>query len=48
MGSWIAQQLVGEFIVFGVHFQNWMALAAIIVALWMLFLWVRGSFGGRH
>jgi hypothetical protein len=44
MDRWLA----GEFTFLGVHFQNWMPLALAIIALWVLFLWSRGSLGNRH
>ena len=45
MGDQAGQWLVGEFTVFGIHFQNWMPLAVGIVFLFILYQWLRAS---RH
>jgi hypothetical protein len=42
MGEEISQWLVGEFAVFGVHFQNWMPIAVAIVLLCIVYQWIRG------
>jgi len=44
----IGQWLVGQFAVFGVPFQNWMAVAFVIVVLWTVWLWLGGWFGDRE
>jgi len=31
--------LVGHFTIFGVHGQNWMLIALVIVPMWIPFLW---------
>ena len=31
--------LVGHFTIFGVHGQNWMLIALVIVPMWIHFLW---------
>jgi hypothetical protein len=48
MGERIGQWLVGQFTLFGVPFQNWMAVAFVIVVLWMVCLWLAGWFGDRE
>jgi di/tricarboxylate transporter len=48
MGERIGQWLVGQFALFGIPFQNWMAVALAIVVLWMLGLWFAGWFGDRE
>jgi disulfide bond formation protein DsbB len=48
MSSGIGQWLVGQFSIFGIHLQNWMALAFAIVVLWLLYLWLRGRFSEPH
>jgi hypothetical protein len=48
MGERIGQWLVGQFALFGVHFQNWMALALAIVVLWSAWLWLGGRQGNRE
>jgi hypothetical protein len=40
MREWVGQWLVGQFSLFGVPFQNWMAVAALIVLLWIVSLWL--------
>jgi hypothetical protein len=42
------QWLVGQFALFGVHFQNWMAVALVIVVLWVIYLWLGGWLGNRE
>jgi len=37
MGEW----LVAQFPVWGIPFQNWMALASAIVLVWVLFVWLK-------
>jgi hypothetical protein len=41
MGAGFEQWLVRSFTLFGVQFQNWMAIAAGILALWILYLWLK-------
>jgi uncharacterized iron-regulated membrane protein len=41
VGRWLVEQ----FAVFGVHFQNWMAVALVIVVLSGLYLWLGRRFG---
>jgi hypothetical protein len=48
MGERIGQWLVGLFAFFGVEVQNWMAVALVIVVLWMVGLWLAGWFGDRE
>jgi hypothetical protein len=38
MEDWLAQ----GFTVFGVHFQNWMPVAAAIVLAAVIYMWMRG------
>lgn len=35
--------LAGRFVFLDVQLQNWMLVAAAIVALWIVFLWLRRS-----
>jgi hypothetical protein len=35
--------LVGEFMILGIHFQNWMPIAAAIGIAGILWAWVRRS-----
>jgi hypothetical protein len=44
----IGQWLVGQFSLFGVPFQNWMALAVVIVVLWIVCLWLGGWLRDRE
>lgn len=44
----IGRWLVGQFTIFGVAFQNWMAIAFVIVALWILYLWLGQGSAGRR
>lgn len=48
MSNRIGQWLVGQFSIFGIQFQNWMAVAVTIVVLWLIYLWLRGRFGEPH
>jgi hypothetical protein len=38
VGHW----LVSEFPIRGLHLQNWMVVAAAIVVLWVVYLWLGG------
>jgi hypothetical protein len=39
MGERIGQWLVGQFALFGVPFQNWMAVALVIVVFGIAVIW---------
>jgi hypothetical protein len=43
MGAGFGQWLVRSFSLFGIQFQNWMAVAAGILALWILYHWLKKS-----
>jgi hypothetical protein len=47
MGIFVSEWLARDFTFLGVHFQNWMPLALVIVLLCVIFQWVRGSFRDR-
>jgi hypothetical protein len=36
MAGW----LTGEFVVFGIHFQNWMPIAVALIAVWIITDWM--------
>jgi hypothetical protein len=42
VGDW----LVAGFTILGIYFQNWMPLVFVIFALYILYEWVTGGFGG--
>jgi hypothetical protein len=42
MRDGIGRWLVGELPIPGLHLQNWMGVAAAIVVLWILYLWLGG------
>jgi hypothetical protein len=42
MQNGVANWLVGEFPIPGLHLQNWMVVAAAIVVLWIVYLWLGG------
>jgi hypothetical protein len=48
MGEQIGQWLLGQFTLFGVPFQNWMAVALVIVVVWIVGLWLGGWLGDRE
>jgi hypothetical protein len=41
MGVDFEQWLVRSFTLFGIQFQNWMAIAVGILVLWILFHWAQ-------
>jgi hypothetical protein len=43
LGDAVAQWLVHEFTFMGIHFQNWMPVAAAIVVAGVLLQWRRGA-----
>jgi len=47
MGISVSEWLVRDFTFVGVHLQNWMPLALVIVLLCVIFQWLRGSFRDR-
>jgi hypothetical protein len=36
MAGW----LTGEFVVFGIHIQNWMPIAVALIAVWIITDWM--------
>jgi hypothetical protein len=48
MGERIGEWLVERFALFGVPFQNWMAVALVIVLSWTVWLWLRGWLSNRN
>jgi hypothetical protein len=44
VGGSIEERLVKEFVVVGIHFQNWMLTAGIIALLGLLFVAVTADF----
>jgi len=48
MGYQGVRWVVGEFSVFGVHFQNWMPLAVLIAALSIVYVWALPQFRERR
>ena len=47
MGISVSEWLARDFTFVGVHLQNWMPLALVIVLLCIIFQWLRGSFRDR-
>jgi len=45
MGGSFAQWLVGSFTILGIQFQNWMAVAAVMLLLWLGYLSLKGRRG---
>jgi membrane protein DedA with SNARE-associated domain len=41
MGAPVGNWLSAEFSVLGIHFQNWMLVAVALVALFILYWWVK-------
>jgi hypothetical protein len=47
MGISVSEWLARDFTFVGLHLQNWMPLALVIVLLCVIFQWLRGSFRDR-
>jgi hypothetical protein len=45
MGEGVSQWLVSEFTLFGVHFQNWMPIALVIVVFCVAYQSIQGRGG---
>jgi hypothetical protein len=42
MQNGVGHWLVDEFPIPGLHLQNWMVVAAGIIVLWIIYLWLGG------
>jgi hypothetical protein len=47
-GTIVSEWLATDFTFFGVHFQNWMPIALVVVVLCVVFQVLRGSYRGRN
>jgi hypothetical protein len=48
VGGPIADWLVTDFVVLGIHIQHWMIVFLIIVVLGILITWATGGFDDRN